>query len=125
MSIRRAMLGALGALSGAAGVRVRYHALERGASLCLVAVPTRAQYDQDDDGALVSWEEKDFLVKAEALVFDDDRYEPQRGDTITIEATGEVYEVLPADGFPPFRYMDPYRQCLRIHTKHVDDEAPR
>jgi hypothetical protein len=43
------------------------------------------------------------------------------------EADGDqvfVYEVLAPGGEPPWRYSDPYRRTLRIHTKHVGTEQP-
>ena len=33
-----------------------------------------------------------------------------------------VYEVNAPGGQPPFRYSDPYRRVLRIHTKHIATE---
>jgi hypothetical protein len=30
-----------------------------------------------------------------------------------------VYEVNAPGGQPPWRYSDPYRKALRIHTKHI------
>ena len=34
-------------------------------------------------------------------------------------ADTQLYEVMAPGGEPPFRYSDPYRRTLRIHTKHV------
>jgi hypothetical protein len=33
-----------------------------------------------------------------------------------------VFEVNAPGGQPPFRYSDPYRRVLRIHTKHIATE---
>ena len=34
-----------------------------------------------------------------------------------------VYEVLAPGNEPHYRYSDPFRQVLRIHSKHVGTEA--
>lgn len=49
---------------------------------------------------------------------------PARGDKIkeTVGSETFVYEVMAPGGEPPWRYSDPWRKTLRIHTKHVDTE---
>ena len=52
---------------------------------------------------------------------------PRAGDQVreTVGGVGEsvfVYEVNAPGGQPPFRYSDPYRRVLRIHTKHIATE---
>ena len=50
---------------------------------------------------------------------------PERGDRIreTQGATTYVYEVMAPGKEPHYRYSDPYRKTLRIHTKHVSTET--
>jgi hypothetical protein len=66
-----------------------------------------------DDGHVVRVEftDRDFLILAADLVLNGQLSEPARGDLIR-EGPRE-FEVL------DWRYSDPYRQTLRITTKHV------
>jgi hypothetical protein len=41
----------------------------------------------------------------------------------TVGAAVLVYEVNAPGGEPPFRFSDPDRRTLRIHTKHIGTEA--
>ncbi len=66
----------------------------------------------DDYGATIGASMIDFLVLAEALGI-----EPEAGDVII--ATGRRYEVMNLAGQSCWRWSDPYRTTLRIHTKDV------
>jgi len=35
-----------------------------------------------------------------------------------------IYEVMAPGNEPPWRYSDPYRRTLRIHTKLIGAEQP-
>lgn len=77
---------------------------------------------QDKNGIVTAWESADFLVAAENLVLNGVKFEPQRGDRIerTVESRQLEYEVMgPAAGHEAFRYSDPQRLVLRIHTKLI------
>lgn len=76
-------------------------------------------------GVLEKTESRDFLVRAEDLVLDGSVTLPERGDRIREPQDGKVYvyEVMAPGKEPHYRYSDPYRKTLRIHTKHVDTEA--
>lgn len=77
-------------------------------------------------GVVEKIESRDYLVLAEALVLEGQRILPERGDRIC-ETEGDVaivYEVMAPGHEPPWRYSDPFRKTLRIHTKHVDTESP-
>jgi len=79
---------------------------------------------EDGSGILEKVESRDFLILAEDLVLNTVRTLPKRGDRIR-EADGEmvyVYEVLAPGREPHYRFSDPYRKTLRIHTKQVDTE---
>jgi len=76
----------------------------------------RTQYEvEDEHGLRVGAEVIDFLVSAEvfAPMFD----EPEAGDQIV--ADGVVYEVMDLAGQGHWRWSDPYRTTMRIHTKEV------
>ena len=60
-------------------------------------------------------ESKDFLITADAIAI-----LPERGDEIIHENCR--YEVLSPGDEPCFRYSDPYRKTLRIHTKFSGEQ---
>lgn len=100
---------------------------ERGAdSVELSARIGRTEFEQADDyGAVHKIESRDFLVRTVDLVLASAQTLPKAGDRIreTDGAQTFVYEVMAPGTEPPFRYSDPYRKTLRIHTKHVDTES--
>ena len=67
---------------------------------------------QNDYGAWVRTESRDFIVTAEQLDI-----EPQAGDEIVYQ--GDVYEGLAPSGEPVWRWSDPQQTALRIHTKNT------
>jgi len=79
----------------------------------------------DGAGALLRVESRDYLVTAADLVLGGSPAVPQRGDRIR-ETQGTrvfVYEVMAPGDEPHWRWSDPYRTTLRIHTKQVDEET--
>ena len=78
----------------------------------------------DGMGVLEKIESRDFLILTAELVLAGEATLPQRGDRIK-ETSGDkvyVYEVLAPGKEDCWRYSDPYRNTLRIHSKHVDME---
>ena len=102
---------------------VSYH---RGvASVELGATVGRSEFEQVDDYGLVQRiESRDYLVQAADLVLNTQRTLPHAGDKIreTQGAQTFVYEVMAPGNEPPYRYSDPQRHALRIHTKLVATE---
>ena len=98
----------------------------RGASS--VEVPAtigRTVFEVDDGyGVLERTESRDYLILAGDLVVDGQQTLPERGDRIreTQDTQIFVYEVMAPGKEPAWRYSDPYRKTLRIHTKQVDTE---
>jgi len=77
----------------------------------------RTEYEVEDGyGLRVGAQVTDFLILAETFPFD----EPQPGDQIL--ADGTVYEVMSLAGQGHWRWSDPYRTTMRIHTKEVATE---
>jgi len=69
-------------------------------------------------------EARDYLVLTDDLGLGGAPEFPQAGDRIH-EAEGDkdfIYEVMAPGNEPCWRYSDPYKQALRIHTKHVGTE---
>ena len=79
----------------------------------------------DGTGVLEKTESRDFLISTDELVLAGEETLPLRGDRVR-ETDGTqvlVYEVMAPGREPHWRYSDPYRKTLRIHTKHVDTET--
>ena len=78
----------------------------------------------DAHGIIERIESRDFLVPAGDLVLGAEATLPQRGDRVRETAGGAVYiyEVMAPGAEPHYRFSDPYRRTLRIHTKHVETE---
>lgn len=100
-----------------------------GETIEVLATIGRTLFEQVDasGGVVQKFESRDFLVRASDLVLGGRPTLPKSGDRIR-ETSGEqvvVYEVLtPLGGNePPYRYSDPNRRTLRIHTKHIGTEA--
>ena len=94
-------------------------------SVEIAATIGKTAFEVDDGyGVLVRHESRDFLVLAADLVLGDTPTLPQRSDRIR-ETQGQqvfVYEVTAPGKEPCWRYSDPYRKTLRIHTKSIDTE---
>ena len=94
----------------------------RESSVELRAVVGRTDWAAEEtEGPVLAWQGRDYLIEAADLVLDGERTTPQRGDLIE-EATGDAtltYEVLAPPGQDVWRYSDPQRVRLRVHTKQV------
>ena len=96
----------------------------QGAEVEVAATIGKTVFEIDDgSGAVERFESRDFLIAASALVLGGDTTLPQPGDKVTESADGKtlVYEVMAPGKEPCWRYSDPYRRTLRIHTKQVDE----
>jgi hypothetical protein len=85
----------------------------------------RTEFEQADDAGLIHRvESRDFLVRTADLDLGAGPILPRAGDQVreTVGLSVFVYEVNAPGGQPPFRYSDPYRRVLRIHTKHIATE---
>ena len=86
----------------------------------------RTQFEIDNGyGVIERTESRDFLVLTEDLVLAGNATFPERGDRIreTRGTTTYVYEVMAPGKEPHFRYSDPYRKTLRIHSKQIATET--
>ncbi len=96
-----------------------------GPSVQVQATIGKTAFDVDNGaGALLRVESRDYLVLTADLVLNGEQTPPKQGDTIRESAGGMVmvYEVMAPGGAPHFRFSDPYRKTLRIHTKFVSQE---
>jgi len=93
------------------------------ASVEVQAAVGRTVFEVDNGTAVLEqFESRDFLIRAADLVLGDAQTLPQRGDRIreTQDGVTYVYEVMAPGREPCFRFSDPFRRTLRIHTKLVD-----
>ena len=79
----------------------------------------------DDYGATIREVSRDYLIRTADLVLDGEVTLPHRGDRVREEVSGIVYvhEVMAPGGEPEWRYSDPHRNTVRVHTKQID-QAP-
>lgn len=101
--------------------------LRGGDSVQLQATVGRTVFEQEDQfGVIQRTESRDYLVRAADLMFvAGEQSLPQVGDRIR-EPSGTgalLYEVMAPGAEPPFRYSDPERITLRIHTKFIGLEV--
>jgi hypothetical protein len=98
----------------------------RGANRVEVAATVgRTVFTIDTETAVqAEFESRDFLVLTADLVLGGVPTLPQAGDQIREPSGGKVfvYAVLAPGDAPAWRYSDPYRKTLRIHTKQVAEE---
>lgn len=88
----------------------------------VLAMVGQTGFEQGDEaGAVIRQQVRDYLIRTVDLQLG----LPERGDQI-LEAAGDqllVYEVLPLGDEPSWRYSDPYRLRVRIHTKQVEENG--
>lgn len=86
---------------------------------------TLLKLDDGYGGVRMVWTDRDYLIRAADLVLGGIPAQPLRGDQIreTVGAQTLVYEVLAPGDEPPWRWADPHRQMLRIHTKQIATEV--
>ena len=75
-------------------------------------------------GVHMQWTDRDFLIPPDELVLAGTQVIPERGDTIREADNGKiyVYEVNVPGSEPTWRWSDPHRKLLRIHTKQIGIE---
>lgn len=82
----------------------------------------KTEFEIDDGaGAPIRVQSRDYLIQAADLQLSFIPILPVAGDLVH-ETVGDqtfVYEVNAPGNEPPYRYSDPFRKLLRIHTKHV------
>jgi hypothetical protein len=98
-----------------------------GDSVAVAATVGKTIFEIDDGyGAVERFESRDFLIAASALSLGGEPVEPQPGDKVKESAGGKVlvYEVMAPGKEPCWRWSDPFRRTLRVHTKQVGEEQP-
>ena len=83
----------------------------------------RSTYQQDDgEGVITRSQVRDFLIDTTDLLLSPIGTLPRRGDVIEETDDGKtfVYEVMSLGSESPWRFSDPFRIKLRIHTNQID-----
>ena len=78
--------------------------------------------EQDQFGTIQRTESRDYLIRSDDLILFGEKSEPTVGD-IVIEPVNTViftYQVMSFASEPPFRFSDPERKTLRVHTKLIN-----
>jgi hypothetical protein len=102
---------------------VRY--TRSGAACSIRATLGRTEYQVDDtSGMVLRYTDRDYIFRADRLVLDGGRTLPAPGDRIE-ELDGEdgtlkTYEVMPLGDSQCYRFCDPQRHVLRVHTKLIE-----
>lgn len=99
-----------------------------GQSVSIAAGIGRTLFQIDNGtGVIETFESRDFLILAADLVLNGLATLPKAGDRIRepggSDSTSYVYEVLAPGTEPAWRYSDPYRRTLRIHSKQIGVET--
>jgi len=118
MSIASAITSALDALRIRQSVEISYQRGEDTASLSATVGKTDWPMGGTSN-VQVSFETRDYLVKASDLVFGSTQFLPKRDDKIQESIGGKTYtyRVLDTDGIPAYRFSDVNKTAIRIHTK--------
>ena len=91
----------------------------------LRATPGHTEFEvTEPDGAVIQRQTRDYLVLTEDLVIDGAEALPMKGDVVR-ETRGDithVYEVSAPGSERCYRFSDPYRKMLRIHTQQTGTE---
>lgn len=99
--------------------------IRRGTSTASVSATVgRTRFGQEAEGALIeSFESRDYMIDTADYDFGGGAVLPARGDEIdeTVGGVTYTYGIMADQGEPQWRYSDPYRKRLRIHTKLIQE----
>lgn len=91
-------------------------------SVTISATQGQTSFEQTDaEGFGIRIDTRDYIVTAADLVISAATITPERGDTIT-ETDGSLtrtHTVLGVGNEPCYRWCDPSRKMIRIHTKQI------
>ena len=80
----------------------------------------KSQTESETD-VFESFEAQDFIIRTADLVLGGVLVTPLPGDQINVTQGSQtfVYEIMAEQGEPCWRWSDPYRNAMRVHTKQV------
>ena len=87
----------------------------------------RTEFDQaDNDGLILQYKSRDFIVRTIDLEIDSIATTPLKGDVIIetdSDGTMHYFEATPFNGGPVWEWGDQHRNSIRIHTKFIRKES--
>lgn len=107
-------------LRSSAGVAVTYR--RSSYSVALTAIPGSTDFETvGPSGVIETIQTRDWIVKASELILNSAIVLPAAGDEIDETVGSEVltYRVVAPTGDTVYRFSDPYRKILRIHSKLI------
>jgi len=108
------------------GTSVYYRRGNRTTALCATMGQTKLMLADDVGATRIEWTDKDFLIPRSALTINSALTLPKVGDLVIHNDGTEThtYEVLKYGGTEPhWRWSDPFRKIIRVHTKRITTEA--
>lgn len=109
------------------GKHVEYRRSETVVTANWLVVVGNTTFEISTEFGMESYESRDYIGAIDDLLIDDGTEEvvltPQQGDRIyeTIGNSTYIYEVQSPSGQPCFKFSDPDRTIVRIHTKMVGE----
>lgn len=117
-AVTNALVASYKAARRAGGVEIVYSRPSTGDSVTLRVIPGSQVFSVERDGEFIDEAKaREYLVLASELILGGSVVTPERHDLITQD--GVAYRALAIGGEPHWRYSDPYRVVIRIHTKDV------
>jgi hypothetical protein len=91
-------------------------------ALCVTPGRTSAVLEPIPGESRLEYRDRDYILPSAQLVIEGAAITPQAGDRIreTIAGQSYLFELMAEEGEPAWRYSDPSRRLLRIHTKQVE-----
>lgn len=116
-----AVIGGYQSARGLAGVSITYKRVvsaETTYQVALTAIPGETVHSVERDGQVMDeMKSRDFLILASELVLNGSQTTPARHDVIVED--GKEFHVLAIGPEPQWRYTDPTKAIIRVHTKEV------
>lgn len=103
-------------LATSEGVTVRYARGIPNVDVTAVLGQTPVGFDLGG-GVLQTWQTQDFFLTKSTLLLSGHQAYPEVGDEITY--SGTTFRVCNATDGRCYRYTDPYRRTMRVHTKEI------
>jgi len=92
----------------------------------ITAIVGRTEFEAtDDEGGVLRSQSRDYLIAPADLVIDGSQTLPNVGDKIleTVGSETHLYEVLTLGVEGHWRWSDPFRTLMRIHTRQVEVQS--
>ncbi|MEZ6097165.1 MAG: hypothetical protein R3C03_23570 [Pirellulaceae bacterium] len=94
-------------------------------TVSVLATIGRTVFEQDDGAGSIIRGVRDYLIDTADPILNGQPVLPEKGDRVEESSEGRrfIFEVMPIGKEPHWRYSDPYRTTLRIHTKLIETKV--